>query len=425
MNKDKSYPIANGSFIQADMVYIWDDEMWIKELRYLKEADMHYVVVMGTSLTEGDTTKTIYPTKIPGGIMEYDVLGRLLRNAEKADMKVFLGINYNGEWWRKYGNDPAWLYAQMDRANLIADELFDLYHFKYPNAFYGWYWAYEVDNLNFRTKEQLKVLANAININLRHFTEKNERLPVLLSPFMNSNFSTPEQYAKVWEYVLKNTELGSGDILCPQDSVGSGGLNVEELQKWFSALKKAANTKPGLLFWANNETFDQSDWSSATLDRFIKQLQFTDPYVTNHITFAYSHYYSPNNIHYGFHKTYLGYVNTGNLGKFSPTAPKNLKLKVIDKNQVSLNWEESGDNIGIYGYEIYRNGNVIHTYKRQRFYGGAEEDISTEYVDSIELKGIRKKYVYKVRTFDFTGNFSEFSEEAEIIAGESLWYTLK
>lgn len=429
MCANKSYPIVNGSFIQCDMVYTWDDKMWTNEFDYLKEVNIDYLVLMGASNTEGNTIKTVYPTKISGAVMKYDgidVLDSLLRNAEKADIKVFLGINFNNDWWKKYAYDPSWLYAQMEKGNLIADEVFNLYHSKYPNAFYGWYWMYEVNNFNFIAEEQLKVLAKAININLKHLTEKNERLPVLLSPYMQSNFSTPELNARNWEYIFKNTLLRQGDIFCPQDSIGSGGLNIDKLDKWFSALRKAIAAKPGLLFWANNENFIESDWSSATLDRFLKQLQLTNPYVTNHLTFSYSHYYSPNNINYGFHKTYLHYVNTGSLDKICPTTPKNLKLNVVNKykvlltpqkvneSKVQLTWKESKDNIGIYGYEVYRDGNLIYINKRQRIYGAVNGDISTEYIDNLLLTSTIKKHVYKVRAFDFAGNFSDFSKESEI-----------
>ncbi|OFI05929.1 hypothetical protein CLOACE_14040 [Clostridium acetireducens DSM 10703] len=407
------YPLANGTFIQADMVKKWNDSKWQSEFHYLKEAKMHYVV-MGTSITEGNVTKTIYPTKIPAGKMEYpnvDIVDMCLRNAEKSGIKVFLGINFNADWWKKAAREPNWLYAQMERGNLIADELYTKYHFKYPNSFYGWYWVYEVDNLNFRTKEQFSILSNAININLKHLKEKNHRLPFMLSPFMNSKYGTPKEYAKNWAYLFQNTDLGNGDIFCPQDSVGGGGLNINEVADWFCELRSAVNTKPGILFWANTETFNHFDWSSATLDRFIKQMKIESKYVDDFITFAYSHYYSPNNIHKGFHKTYLDYVKKGYLEKQAPTKPAKVTVKKIGLNKFLINWEASKDNMGVYEYIVYRNKKVIFNTKVQRIYGGVNKGITMTFTDNPPLKERFKKLIYGVRAVDFAGNVSLVKRE--------------
>lgn len=401
-------PIADGSFIQGDMVQRWDDEKWQSEFKYLKEVNMHYLV-MGTSITEGNTIKTLYPTKIPGGQMEFpevDIVDMCLRNAEKANIKVFLGINFNTDWWKKGGKDPKWLYDQMDTGNIIADELYNKYHNKYPNAFYGWYWVYEVDNLNFRTKNQFSVLAEAININLKHLKEKKHRLPFMLSPFMNSNYGKPKEYAENWAYLFKNTELGKGDVFCPQDSVGGGGLNIHEVEDWFSELKKAVDTKPGLLFWANVETFNHKNWSSAPLNRFIKQMEIVHPYVSNIITFSYSHYYSPNNIDIGFHSNYLDYVRNCKLEKQKPSMPKDLKVQRVGLNKFLITWKASEDNNGIYGYNLYRDGRIIYSTNVQRVYGGVKKGILMKFIDKCFLKGKITNITYAVRAVDFAGNLS-------------------
>jgi hypothetical protein len=75
--------------------------------------------------------------------------------------------------------------------------------------------------------------------------------------------------------------------------VGAGHIKIDELDKYFAALKNAVDTKPELTFWANNENFTISDWSSAPLSRFVEQMKISSKYVENHVTFAYSHYYSP------------------------------------------------------------------------------------------------------------------------------------
>lgn len=414
-NSNEKHPIADGSFIQADMVEKWKDSKWQSEFNYLKEVNMHYVI-MGTSITEGEITKTIYPIKIPGGQMEYpgvDIVDICLRNAEKTGMKIFLGINFNSDWWKKGPRDPEWLYAQMERGNVIADELYTKYHSKYPKAFHGWYWVYEVDNLNFRTKSDFSVLAKAIDINLKHLKEKSHRLPFMLSPFMNSIYGKPKKYAENWAYLFQHTDLGKGDIFCPQDSVGGGGLKINEVDNWFAELRKAVDTKPGLLFWANTENFNHSNWSSAPLNRFIRQMEIEEPYVDNIITFSYCHYYSPNNIDKGFHETYLNYVKSGKLEKQEPTPPKEVKIKKVDKYEFLISWQRAQDNIGIYGYEVYRNKKKVFTTNVQRIYGGKKEGLLMSYLDKLPIKERFKKPNYEVRAIDFAGNISK-PKKAEV-----------
>lgn len=423
-NSNKKYPIADGSFIQDDMVEKWNDSKWQSEFNYLKEVNMHYVIMV-TSITEGDLTKTIYSTKIPGGQMEYpgiDIVDICLRNAEKTGIKIFLGINFNKAWWEKGPRDPNWLYAQMERGNVIADELYTKYYYKYPNAFYGWYWVYEVDNLNFKTKDDFSVLAKAIDINLKHLKEKNHRLPLMLSPFMNSIYGSAEEYAKNWAYLFKHTDLGKGDIFCPQDSVGGGGLKIDEVDHWFAELRKAVDTKAGLLFWANTETFNHLNWSSAPLNRFIRQMEIEKPYVDNIITFAYCHYYSPNNIDKGFHETYLKYVKSGRLENRKPTPPKKVKVREVGENKFLISWYPARDNIGIYGYEVYRDKKLIFTTNVDRIFKGKKgkkEGLVMSYIDKVPLKDKFKELSYEVRAIDFAGNISK-PKKAKV----SSFYTL-
>lgn len=411
-NSNKKYPIADGSFIQADMVEKWNDSKWQSEFNYLKEVNMHYVI-MSTSTTEGGLTKTIYPTKIPRGQMEYpsvDIVDMCLRNAEKTGMKIFLGINFNSEWLKKGPRDPHWLYAQMERGNLIADELYTKYYYKYPNAFHGWYWVYEVDNLNFKTKDDFSVLAKAININLKHLKGKRHPLPFMLSPFMNSIYGKAEEYAKNWAYLFQHTDLGKGDIFCPQDSVGGGGLKIDQVDQWFKELRKAVDGKPGLLFWANTETFNHLNWSSVPLNQFVRQMEIEKPYVDNIMTFAYCHYYSPNNIDKGFHETYLNYVKSGGLENRKPTPPKEVKVKKDGGSKFLVSWLPARDNIGIYGYEVYRNKKLIFTTNVDRIFKGKtgkKEGLVMSYIDKVPLRDKFKWLNYEVRAVDFAGNISK------------------
>ena len=110
----------------------------------------------------------------------------------------------------------------------------------------------------------------------------------------------------------------------------AGGLNLEVLESYFAALREAVDTKPGLLFWSNAESFWQPDWSSALLDRFVKQMELVAPYVDNIVTFAYSHYYSPNNVIPGYHEAYGYYVENGVLPDENPQPSSSVQAEIVD-----------------------------------------------------------------------------------------------
>jgi len=235
------HPTADGTFIQSDMVENWGDEKWLDEFRYLKEVKMHYIILM----TSGNA--------------KADVVDMCLKNAQLCGLKVFLGINYIGDWWKKGSKNEKWLYEQMRAGGIIADELYDKYYRRYKDSFYGWYFVYEVDNKNFNSRKKFIVLSKAINILLNHMRQEKHRLPLLVSPFMNSAYGSAKKYADNWAYLFNNSEIGEGDIFCPQDSVGGGDLKIDEVEEWFRQFRRAVDKKPGLLFWANTETFDHAN----------------------------------------------------------------------------------------------------------------------------------------------------------------------
>ncbi len=406
-NDERSWPIAKGSFIQWDLTAEWNDEEWQKEFSYMIEVGMTYLVIIA-SITRDSNISTIYPSNISNTAMgkkEKDILDLCLKNAEVLGIKVFIGPNFNTKWWKKSAKDTSWLYEEMEKGNAIAEEIYKNYYEKYPKAFYGWYWPYEVDNMNFTTLNQFEILTKAVYINRSFLKKLNSSMCFMLSPFMNSKYATPEEYANNWEYLFQNADLQSGDIFCPQDSVGAHGIKLNEIDKWFSAFRKAVDKKPGLLLWANTETFDSSDWTSACIDRFIKQMKLESKYVDNIICFSYNHYYSPNNIDIGYHKTYLAYVETGILESEPPSAPEKINVtKLRMRGAYTITWKEATDNIGICGYIVYRKGMEIFKTSVKRKYGG-KNGIVYELFDKPPL-GLFE-YEYDVKAFDFAGNMSE------------------
>jgi len=420
---DTGHAVADGTFIQWWMVKDWDDGRWAEECAILKEAGMKYIVLAPTAFYKGvgtsgkPVTQTIYPTKLKGfevlrddkGHKYPDIIDACLRNARKAGMKVFLGLNFSDEWWKK-GSDASWIYSRVEEGNQIAAELWEMYKGKYPDAFYGWYWCWEVDNTNFRLLDfnnSKKVLADAIRLQLDYLEKNGMRLPFMIAPYMDWKLGIPWMYAKMWEYVFTNSGMKEGDIFCPQDCIGSGNLKMDNYAVWFAQLRKAVDRSNGISLWVNVETFNIQDWSSATMDRFVKQLNDLKPYVDGIMTFAYSHYYSPGIIDSGFHETYMEYVRTGKLETIPPSAPENLQAAKEDDGTVLLEWSASSDNIGVCGYYVFRNGERIAKLQAGRDDGGeGKKSAGTGIVDKPQAQA-GARIIYEVQAYDFAGNLSE------------------
>lgn len=358
-NAGTDTPRFSGSFIQEYLVVDWNDERWNQEMEMLKEAGMKYLVYAPSLLVNSKGTSSAnYPSSLTKKRYENKTLEKCLRSAQKNQIKVFVGLNFNERWW-KVDYDADWLIDQMNIGNMVADELVSLYKENYPDAMYGWYWVWEVDNLNCMTPDRQSVLANALNTNLDHLSEITPEMPFMLSPFMNHKVGADAvEYGEMWKRVFAQAHFRPGDIFAPQDCIGAGGLDLNNLWKWFSNLKKAVNTKPGLKFWGNVETFDQRFWVSAPLERVKKQLDIVNEYVSNIVCFTYNHYYSPYVVNRAYHKAYLQYCKDGTLPDLE--VPQRVveasSHKVADG--IKLEWTP-GEVKTLDGYSIYRDGELI------------------------------------------------------------------
>lgn len=89
---------------------------------------------------------------------------------------------------------------------------------------------------------------------------------------------------------------------------------------------------------------------------------------------------------------YDGAIGDGNIDMQAPTAPANLTSTGKTASSISLNWTASTDNVGVTGYDIYRNGSIVAT------------TTSTSYTDT----GLNAStsYSYLVRAKDAAGNVS-------------------
>jgi len=394
------YPIVEGTFIQESLVANWDDTRWQQELEMLKDAGMKYLIFAPSLFTDKKgKDKYLYPSSFSkkNERTSNNLIDLCLRNAKKCGIKVFIGLNFNDKWWSA-DFTPDWLYQQMERGNKIADELISLYKEKYGDTMYGWYWVWEVDNLHAITTENQQILANALNINLDHLNKVTPDMPFMLSPYMNQKVGAADANQKMWESVFAKTHFKNGDIFSPQDGVGAGGLDVDKLSEWFSGMRQAVNSKPGLKFWANVESFDHRFWTNAPLSRFKQQMEAVNPYVNKIITFAYSHYYSPYQVNRQYHDAYLEYYKTGKLPKVSvPEPASDLVLKIKKNEMAILKWKSPKDKSNLMGYYVYKDGVLVANIQNKNI-----DDSDTEFIDK---KGSQNN-LYEVSSYNVNGEES-------------------
>ncbi len=81
-----------------------------------------------------------------------------------------------------------------------------------------------------------------------------------------------------------------------------------------------------------------------------------------------------------------------------PSVPANLTATAVSQSQINLSWSASTDNVGVAGYQVFRNGAQVGT------------TTSTSYMDSNLASSTT--YSYTVTAFDAAGNVSAHSTAA-------------
>jgi parallel beta-helix repeat protein len=85
----------------------------------------------------------------------------------------------------------------------------------------------------------------------------------------------------------------------------------------------------------------------------------------------------------------------------SPTTPGTLTATAVSSSRVDLSWGASTDNLGVTGYEIFRNGSLLATVGTVTSYSDTTVSASTT-------------YSYQVRARDAAGNRSSFGNTATV-----------
>ena len=306
------YPYISGTFIQPYLLNSMSAKKLEKHCSYLLETGID-TIILQWSVTDKDgvVNGAYYPCKLTEG-REFNsaIISKLLEACKKTGVKVIMGLNAPDDWFSAVLEDEAWYKREAGLGVKVARELYDAYKEKYPETLCAWYFEPEY----YSGMAHNDRAADFLNLYIDGLNDIDPTMPICFSPFLKSNV-TPEQTEKQWTEIFSLTHFRNGDIFMPQDSVGAGGIQLSELDEYFAALKRAVDTCPEIVFWANNECFT-STHKAAPFARVIQQVETTAKYVERNVTFSYSHYVSPDIVgNSDLHAEYLDYYLTGEYEK--------------------------------------------------------------------------------------------------------------
>ncbi|MDD2268879.1 MAG: DUF4434 domain-containing protein [Eubacteriales bacterium] len=364
------YPFVTGTFIQPFALANLSKERTTTHLQTLFEVGIDTVILQWSAVTPyGSFQEAYYPSKNAKvshtenfNENSTELIENLLSAAEELGIKVFIGLNNADEWWSFGPSDAEWNEKQAQTGIIIAQEIYDLYKSKYPAALHGWYYVWEMSNGSIIKwpKENGKLL----NLYLDNLAEIDSTMPIMLSPFICEVDGSAELTGNKLKEMLEIANFREGDIYCCQDSVGAGFMSLQKLDEYFSSIKDAVKTKPGLEFWANCENFVHGEkFASAPIDRFISQMKIASEYVTGLVTFSYSHYYSPDlGSSEVYHEVYKQYYKTGTIpASDKPGTPIIVTNKIDGRDAVSVSLEIMQSTYGVSSVNLYINDELINT----------------------------------------------------------------
>ena len=364
----------NGTFIQSWYCLWWDDARWQEEIEYMKQAGIEYLILQDTaSFFDADSAELHYPSELEcfESCEKYgDVIGDVLRNCTGSGIKVFVGFADYEAWWTLAGLSPQ--YNKIcDKMSLMVEEIYNKYYSDYSDVFYGWYFTPEINNVP-TMKLSILNIAKGFNKIIDTADSLNPDMPMLLSPYYTEHLSVPSVVAALpeWQLFMQKAHLRDGDIFCPQDAVGAGWIDIEDLDKvWKMYTSAVESCDRDIKLWANCEcmtvarsfvplmppkTLEDINMTAA-LDRFIQQMQTASKYVDNIITFSFNHYYCNDEINQVYFDTYLDYIENGcRLEAEKPSAVN----RTANENGI-LTWEPASDNIGVAYYLIYKGNKPV------------------------------------------------------------------
>ena len=452
-----------GTFIQSWLYVNYTEERWNNEFKLMKEMGIDSIIMgdtlsiqTGTPITDSSqyVVTANYPTQNPAFKTGRDVLTTLFDYCKTYGMKLYVGMGNTTVGWPYLNSDTAGLKEVASVFADAAEDLYRVYAERYPETFAGFYFVPELYNSSefdgqasrVRYAERLAAGMQPIFDRIHAISD----LPFIFSPYVNMFgggwvSKNTENIGAFWQEFLERADFRDGDILCPQDSVGAGGNDLNGLEAVTKAYRDAVDgCGKKIVLWTNAEVFIQPTgkyfdnfdgyggyWSSCTVDRMIEQFRIASKYVDRIFTFAFPHYLSPYNTTDGYLKTYRAYLETGELDAVPPVPPdtfRTMKLRDGGKDVLQIAWSGMYDNMGVHRVNIYKNGEFCNYRNCTRNEGtGKQAEYPYVFNDTEFAFDSDEPVVYSFEVIDCAGNVSprvEFTVTASSVPNKVKLGTL-
>ncbi len=223
-------PLA-GTFLQLTFQQgEWETQRWEKLFDSFQQLGLEELVIQWTVY---DQTAFFESEEQPS--VAKPPLETLLRLADRAGMRVFVGLAHDSSFWQKIKRDPELLEVYLRRVRLESEGTASLLAnlVVQHQSFQGWYLTHEIDDQNWLEPARRQLLFD----HLRATTQTLERLTpgssVSLSGF-SSGFAEPRILGLFWQELTQQSGI---DRLFFQDGIGAGKLELDTLPKYLDSLR--------------------------------------------------------------------------------------------------------------------------------------------------------------------------------------------
>lgn len=293
----ESCPRLTGTFIQPLLVHAeWTLNDWYALMAELDAVGVETLYLQWTQLDrfnifeEGSRQDLARP-----------VIERVVQAAERYDIKLWLGLVYDPQYWSRIREETPLVEVYLRRHRVSNLELVERLHASVGSSpsFAGWYITEEIDDVTWQDLGKRDVLVKHLAATVSDIRAATPGVPIAISGFTSATLD-PAALGDFWFDLLTKSDI---DVFMMQDGYGvhQGNILPEDMALYMAELRRATETA-GAEFAVIVELFTQVSGPGiddqayaavpASFDRLPEQLGLAAQFSDQRVGFAVPEYMS-------------------------------------------------------------------------------------------------------------------------------------